>query len=298
MALTWSKFASANDDATSSFESLSAQIFCNKIGTSITNVPKNYPGLEAKPVKASDSKYYGYQSKFFQNINATEQKSSIKHSLENITDNDLKNLSVIYIFVNTVADSVQTDIKTNFKKYLKTKKLKNIKLKWFCGIDTFINELNNPQYEGSVSMYFGTGRPLKLHLANISDNFTKTKPQKYYIEVPLLKNGKPTTVSSLLKIKSKCILIKARAGTGKSWLLNEVAYRKSSLKNSLRTQQINISKNGIVIIITAQECTTLALADVLNMRLSSFGIKPFAYSITLILDNLDEVDTSNIRNQG
>ena len=290
MAVTWEKFAAYNEDSKNAFESLSSIVFCDIVGTPIRTVPINYPGLEAKPVKAKDGKYYGYQSKFFQSNNAKEKQSQITHSLRRIKDNDLAVLNVVYIFANTCSDGVEKACEKDWNNHLASKGLKPIKIEWRYGLDFYINYLNDVKFEGVMSMYFGDGRPLKLHDSNISQRFLEIKQKKYYLNIPIQYKGKRTKIDHLLASKARIILVQSRAGTGKSWLMYELAYRFGCADNNYKKQLINVHKNGITVLLTAHECRNNSVSDVLTRHLSSYGIKPFDYPVTILIDAIDEVE--------
>lgn len=107
MRPNWSKFATVNEDPKQGFETLSAIIFSDIIGAKVQNVPKNYPGLEAKPTKTSDGKNHGYQCKYFSTQDAPSQARQIKESFKSIKDKDLAALSTLHIFVNSISSGVQ-----------------------------------------------------------------------------------------------------------------------------------------------------------------------------------------------
>lgn len=296
MGLSWNKFASHNEDSTSSFETLSSIIFCDTVGATIQAVPVNYPGLEAKPVKGKDGKGYGYQCKYFRGENSKDQQKQIRHSLESITDGDLKKLDTIYIYANFTAAGVEKECTEQWTKHLARKKLDNINLVWCYGLDFFINYLRTPKFEGLMSTFFGQGRPQKLHDSNLTDKFLKARSKKYYLELPLQRDGAQVKITSILQSKAKFILVQSRAGTGKSWLMNELAYRMGGHNLSYKKQLVHIYKRGVVVLLTANECSRTSVSDVLAHHLAAYGISPFDYPVTLLIDAIDEVDRDVAKN--
>lgn len=290
MKVTWDKFTSQHDDATSSFESLCSIIFSDIAGVKVQRVPKNYPGLEARPVKDTAGKTCSYQSKFFRGEDANSQYAQIKHSLNAISDSDLSSLNIVYIFVNSTAAGVETKCEDFWKKYLVGKKIKHIKLEWRYGIDFFLNHLSDEKFEGIMSMFFGQGRPIKLHDSNYTESFLEVRQKPFYIDLPIEHNAKKVTVQKIVNEKSPYVLIQSRAGTGKSWLINELAYRIAGSGLNFKQQQLRIYEKGIVVHVTAYECIKTSVLDALSARLASYGIKPFDYKVTLLVDAIDEIE--------
>lgn len=290
MRITWDSFASVNEDATSSFESLCSIIFSDIIGVKVQQIPKNYPGLEARPLKNRSKKMCSYQAKFFRKEDATAQRSQIKDSLKAISDKDLKSLKVLYIFINEAAAGVETDSETFWANYLAKKKVSHIKIVWRYGIDFFLNYLRDEKFEGIASMFFGQGRPIKMHEANYSDKYLAVRKEDYYLDLPVEHNAKKSSIRKIVNDTAKYILIQSRAGTGKSWLMNELAYRIAGSNLSYKQQQLRVYEKGIVVHTTAYECTKASVLNVLTGRLTGYGIKPFDYKITLLIDAVDEIE--------
>lgn len=291
MRPNWSKFATVNEDPKQGFETLSAIIFSDIIGAKVQNVPKNYPGLEAKPTKTSDGKNHGYQCKYFSTQDAPSQARQIKESFKSIKDKDLAALSTLHIFVNSISSGVQAQCNTAWKKKLTAKGLTPFSIQWHCGIDFFFNYLQDPKFEGVMALFFGSGRPMQLHASNIPDKFRETRAQKYYLTIPTTHDGSVVNPHSILSDKSSTILVQSRAGTGKSWLMYDLAFSISEEKLTYKEQLINIYKHGLVLLLTAHECSQGSAIDVISTRLSAYDIGLFDYPITLMIDAIDEISS-------
>lgn len=295
MRPTWSKFSAVNEDPKQSFETLSAIILADIIGTSLQNVPKNYPGLEARPIKTDDGKSHGYQCKYFSTQDARSQERQIKESFTKIKDVDLSTLNSLHIFVNSTSSGVQTKCNTAWKKHLKAKGLTAFSIQWHCGIDFFVGHLQDPKFEGVLALFFGSGRPMQLHASNIPKKFRDIRAQKYYLTLPTTSKGSVVRPHSILSDKASTILVQSRAGTGKSWLMYELAYYMSNEKLSYKERLLNVYNHGVVLLLTAHEFSQGSAIDIISTRLAAYDIGLFDYPITLMIDAIDEISSDSAK---
>ena len=94
--INWKKFEVKHPKATDAFESLCYFLFCRKYGLNEgIRTDFNQVGLETEPIKYTDGKYYGFQSKFFdKNVSYDNIYDSIKKALDNYD-----NLDYIIIYI-------------------------------------------------------------------------------------------------------------------------------------------------------------------------------------------------------
>lgn len=291
MRVSWNKFDVHNDDKTDAFEAFSNYIFCKRIGVKVTNAPKNYPGLEAKPVKDKAGKCYGLQAKFFTGQSASQQEAQIVESLKAIKDEDLGKLDVVQVFVNEAASGVQAKVVTKWQKHLSDKGVtRKITIEWFAGILSFQTELESSDYYSNIkAFFFGGGSPTNFQKDNVSAEAIQLFGKSYCIDLPMTDNDGKTNVQKIIKSKTKTILVRARAGAGKSKLLDKIAYEACGLNLEYKEQIKLLLEHGIVIKLSANDCANAQVRDVMAARLSAYGVGFTDYPICLLLDSLDEV---------
>lgn len=78
--IDWNKFRFVNPDCQNAFEELCYYLFCRKFKLYEGIITyHNQPGIESEPIKLENGKYYGFQSKFFDNtIDGAQIEKSIK----------------------------------------------------------------------------------------------------------------------------------------------------------------------------------------------------------------------------
>ncbi len=299
MKVTWKQFAAINADTTDSFQSLASYIYCRQIGTKFKNAPKNYPGLEAKPNKGKDGLVYGYQAKYFDVQDAKSQKAQLIKTLKAVKATDLSALNVLKIYVNETAAGVQDDVETAWNKLVTDSgKTAKVPIEWLCGVNSFQVELESDKSYGHVTaMFFNSGDPIKVHQDNVPEQTIQdlfAKP--YFIDLPLSDKKGEITLKNLVKDKkSKVILIRARAGAGKSILLKRFAYIAAGLDRDYQKQQELLVKDGLYIRLNAHEFINSSPRDLISRRLDTYGIDINDYSLRLLIDSLDEISERDAR---
>jgi hypothetical protein len=298
MDVTWKKFGGNNPDTTDSFQALASYIFCHQIGIAFQNAPKSYPGLEALPVKASDGLTYGYQAKLFDTQDAKTQRQQLGDTIKAIKPEDVKSLDVLKIYISEAIKGVQDTIdKVWDTKVDSVVKGKKIPIQWFTGINSFQVELEDPYYLQVRSIFFKGGDPSKVHSDNVpTDIIEDLFNRPYYIDLPLNSEKGAISFQDLVDDKnSKVVLIKARAGAGKSILLQRYAYLAAGLDRDPKSRRDIIVANGVYVRFQAHEFVGANPRDVLSRRLESYGFDIQDYPIRLMIDSLDEISERDSR---
>jgi len=295
MRLDWDNFnAIHGKNANDEFEVLSGMVIEKIEVGKITNTPTNYKGIESELFTNSAGKKVAYQSKFSSTGTDTSLVSEFMDSLKKLTKSEVDKIDILYITSNKLGSGSQTNLKTKLTTQFTKIKAKQPTIKFVCGITRFKTDLLTlKEFDGARSYFFGGGNPRALHEANISSAATKVFKSGNYIELPMKDIAKSFESDQLLSEatdpKKMSILMVAGAGTGKSLLLQKLAFDFSSLGGDHPEIMQTILKNGVVILLRASLYKRQSLNSVIANKLNNYGMTLTDYPITLILDGLDEL---------
>jgi hypothetical protein len=306
MRFDWDNFnAIHGKNANDEFEVLSGMVVEKIEVGRITNTPTNYKGIESELFVNSSGKKVAYQSKFSTTGTDASLVSGFMESLRKLNKNEVDKIDILYITSNKLGSGSQRTLKTKLTTQFTKIKAKQPNIKFVCGITRFKSDLLTlSEFDGARSYFFGGGNPRALHEANISSATMKVLESGGYIELPMKDTAKSFESDRLLSEttdpKRTSVLMVAGAGTGKSLLLQKLAFDFSSLGKSHPEIMQTILKNGVVVLLRASLYKGQSLNSVIANKLSNYGMSLTDYPITLILDGLDELsfdDSTNMINE-
>ncbi|HKU18881.1 MAG TPA: hypothetical protein VJP80_06445 [Candidatus Saccharimonadales bacterium] len=305
MGLNWESFnAIHGKNANDEFEVLAGMLVEWIEKGLITNVPTNYKGIESEPFENKSGKKVAYQSKFSSTASEKSLDSEFMSSLKKLTKQEVEKFEILYLVSNKFGPTAQKKLKTKVLAQFSKLKAKQPEIKFISGINRFKTDLLTvKEFENARAYFFGGGNPRGLVEANVSKASRKVITNTF---VELEMNdasksfGSESLLSRILESKNPNVLIMAAAGTGKSLLLQKLAYDFDALGKDYGEAMQAILKHGIVIFLKASLYKGRSINGVVNTKLENFGLKFTDYPITLIVDGLDELsfdDSTNMINE-
>ncbi len=290
--ISWDQFRIKNPNMRVAFEELCYFLFCRRFELAEgIRTDFNQVGLETEPIRHIDGKYYGFQSKFFDEKLAYNQiLSSIEKALKNYT-----NLNCIIIYINkearTSCDGAQ--------KIEEICKKNGVKVEWYLPAN-FKVALNQPNNLDLAEFYFGATNILSILNDSKSIRMTTIIQSKEYLELNLRRERDTITVTDyckrVLESEKKLHLISGAAGTGKSVCLRKVAYIYGGFDQKTPREQVEkIQKVGaLCIFINLNNTRIERLETIISNRMKGFGGNNKTINYIYLLDGIDEVPTDHI----
>lgn len=278
--IDWNKFVSLNPDYQKAFEELCYYLFCRKFKLYEGIITyHNQPGIESEPIIAM-GKYYGFQSKFFENAIDGEQ---IKKSIEKAI-NTYDNLDVIIIYLNRAPGKLN--------KYQKETeqlaKKKNVSIEWITPKQIEKQVINNLDL---ASMYFNLDNVDGFLGSNLDVmNVTQVKAAEH-LDLSFLDSSENIVdFSHLLEdIKnanySTIFCLRGGAGSGKTLLFTKLALQ---LQPNLDTVS---EKVKLPVLIRLRDCGIKGLREYIFHKKLEYNINTHGnFQFIYLLDGLDELD--------
>lgn len=278
--IDWNKFR-LNPDYQNAFEELCYCLFCRKfkLYNGITTY-HNQPGIESEPVKLENGKYYGFQSKFFDNtIDATQIEKSIVKAV-----NTYSYLDVILIYLNKAPgknNKYQGKIEEIAKK-------KNVKLEWITRKEIELEVINNLDL---ASMYFyledvGGFLGKNLDIKNVTQvkaaehlDLSFSDSSEEIVEFSHLLDEIISTNDSTI------FCLRGSAGSGKTLLLTKLALH---LQPNL---DLIYEKIKLPVLIRLRDCGNKGLEEYIFHKKQEYNINTQGdFQFIYLLDGLDELD--------
>lgn len=290
--INWKVFGIKNAKATEAFESLCYFLFCRRFELNNgIRTDFNQVGLETEPIKHSDGKYYGFQSKFFEkSVNYTNIGESIDKALENYTK-----LNHIIIYLNQPA---QVSCKSATKIVDKCAK-KNIKVEWYLPAN-FVITLNQPSNLDLAEFYFGKTDLLRLLSDSKSIRMNTLLQAKEYIELNLCNEDKILKVSEycneIIQADEKLHLFSGAAGSGKSVCMRKIFNIYGGFEKQTQKEQLVAIKTvgALCIFINLNNTSLDALENIVLEYKNYYFADSKNNSFIYLFDGLDEVPSSSI----
>ncbi|EGT4545253.1 hypothetical protein AB2V88_08235 [Clostridioides difficile] len=290
--INWKKFEVKHPKATDAFESLCYFLFCRKYGLNEgIRTDFNQVGLETEPIKYTDGKYYGFQSKFFdKNVSYDNIYDSIKKALDNYD-----NLDYIIIYINK---ECQTSCKSA-KKIEDMCDSRGIKVEWYLP-NNFKLALNQPNNLDLAEFYFGATNVRGLLADSKSIRMTTLLQSKEYLELNLHNYEKTLTTTEyckeVLSSKKKLHLVSGAAGTGKSVCMQKMLYIYGGFDEETKNKQLEKVKSlgAICIYINLNNTALESLENIVLNYKNTFFADSDNNNFIYLFDGIDEVPTSHI----
>lgn len=290
--ISWKKFEIKHPKATDAFESLCYFLFCRRFGLKDgIRTDFNQVGLETEPVKHTDGKYYGFQSKFFdKNINYTNISESISKAIANYT-----NLNHIIIYIN---QSAQTSC-DSAKKIEAACKAKGISIEWYLP-NNFKVALNQPNNLDLAEFYFGATNTLGILTDSKSIRMSTLLQSKEYLELNLKNDNQALSITEYgteaLNSNQKLHLITGAAGTGKSVCMRKLLYIYGSFDETSTEKQLEKVQNlgALCIYINLNNTSLESLENTVSNYKSVFFANSNNNNYIYLLDGMDEIPKSSI----
>lgn len=278
--IDWNKFR-LNPDYQNAFEELCYCLFCRKfkLYNGITTY-HNQPGIESEPVKLENGKYYGFQSKFFDNtIDGKQIEKSITKAV-----NTYGYLDVILIYLNKAPgrdNKYQGKIEEIAKK-------KNVNIEWITPKQIELEVLNNLDlasayfYLEDVGGFLGKNLDIK--------NVTQVKAAEH-LDLSFLDSSEEIVEFSHLfddiisTNDSTIFCLRGGAGSGKTLLLTKLALH---LQPNL---DLISEKIKLPVLIRLRDCDNKGLEEYIFHKKQEYNINTQGnFQFIYLLDGLDELD--------
>lgn len=278
--IDWNKFR-LNPNCQTAFEELCYYLFCRKfkLYNGITTY-HNQPGIESEPVKLENGKYYGFQSKFFDN---TIDGKQIEKSITNAV-NTYDNLDVILIYLNK-APGRNNKYKGKIEDIAKKK---NVNIEWITPKEIDFDVLNNLDL---ASMYF--------YLENVSGflgknldikNVTQVKAAEH-LDLSFSNSSEETVkfshlLDNIINTNDSTIFcLQGGAGSGKTLLLTKLAMH---LQPNL---DLIYEKIKLPVLIRLRDCGNKGLEEYIFNKKQEYNINTQGnFQFVYLLDGLDELN--------
>jgi hypothetical protein len=296
--INWDVFKVKNKDYTTAFELLCYHIFCRKYGKTEGIIADfNQVGLETMPILFSDSKYYGFQAKFFDRANYSNIEKSISKALKAFTNDDLEKtqLNHIIIFLNC---NIQLSSK-GAKKIEDLSAKKGVTVEWFI-TNNFESVLNEPKNLDLAELFFGESDKLGFILDSKNIRLNTLLLSKEYIELELLGNEKRKSITEyskeILNSKNTIQLLSGSPGSGKSVCMNKLFQLYTGLEKSNKAEQIAVIDEigAMTMYINLNIVSLDNLENIIRNRQNDYSIRNQGTKFIYLFDGLDEVSDFRI----
>lgn len=232
--INWNIFrAKFNGKETSTFESLSYQLFCFEYGIKIGIFRfKNQTGIETEPIIVKD-KTIGFQAKFY-DTKVSENKADIIDSLRKAKRENLK-LDIVLLYINqevsesTTKGKKDPEYKTEIEK--EAKKI-GLTIEWRVP-SHFERQLALPENQYLANYFFTLERSILDFLGEIEAHTTnlihpiQTDILFNELSIKINREAELSSVETWIG-NSKAIIVSGEGGSGKTALIKEL-YQKSYL---------------------------------------------------------------------
>lgn len=290
--INWKKFEIKHPKATDAFESMCYFLFCRRYGINEgIRTDFNQVGLETEPIKHSDGRYYGFQSKFFgKSINYLNIESSVDKALENY-----KYLNHIIIFLNQEAQTSCDTASRIEKKCME----KGVMVEWFLP-NNFKIVLNEPKNLDLAQFYFGEANILGFILDSKSIRMSTLLQSKEYLELNLSSTEKKLSITEyaneIIKSRNKLHLFTGSAGTGKSVCMCKLQHIYGGLEESTVAEQIIKMQTvgAIPIYINLNNIALDSLENIISHYKNNLYFGNNSINLIYLLDALDEIPSTRI----
>jgi hypothetical protein len=289
--INWDQFKIKNPNYNQSFENLCYHLFCRefKISEGI-KADFNQAGLETQPIRHSDGKYYGFQSKFFEHTTDYGQiEKSVKKALDTY-----KNLDCIYIYLN-----LNPKISSKPAKRIETiAKQKNVKIEWIVG-SQFKILLNQPLNLALAQLYFGVGNELGFIKSCSNPKICTFLQSTEYMPLPFRddKQRLNRIENVLLSVNQKEFLITGHPGSGKSIFMHKLFQKFGGLDKQNNEGMLKVleKNNAVPMLVNLKNCAVDSLENILRGRQNDCNVRGRTGFIYLF-DGLDELGEEKVDN--
>ncbi|WWU66393.1 hypothetical protein QJR26_08440 [Clostridium baratii] len=303
----WDDFNKKNKDKTKAFEDLCRLLFLRekKKSSYEYDYDMNEAGLEFKPVKCSDGKWYGIQCKYFSgDLSSSSKYSQIYKSVSDAIDKFKGQLDVIYIYTNgefrhsCTKEELNSNTTAKRVELVRLSQRNKIKLEWITS-DKVLDSVKQKEHRDLYGLYFSNERDLEF-LSNLI-----TPKEKTFLESDEFLDLKFEDSSDLLKIKkelneNKFSLILGDAGTGKSLALKKICnyILKDYIELYFKKTGTFASNTLFPVLIKLRECTNGNIEEIIRNRLRDYNISKGneERQICYLFDGLDEIPTEDVTN--
>lgn len=303
----WDDFNKKNKDKTKAFEDLCRLLFLRekKKSSYEYDYDMNEAGLEFKPVKCNDGKWYGIQCKYFSsNVSSSSKYNQIYKSVSDAIERFKGQLDVIYIYTNgefehsCTEDEIKSKKKTKKIELARLAKKENIKLEWITS-DKVLDNVKQKEHRDLYELYFSNEKNLEF-LNNLI-----TPMEKTFLESDAFLRLKFGENIDLLEIKeslneNKFTLILGDAGTGKSLGLKKICNYILNEYIEFYFKKTGEIKNIVLfpVLIKLRECTNGNIEEIIRNRLKDYEVSKIneEKKICYLFDGLDEIPTEDVTN--
>jgi hypothetical protein len=287
--INWKRFEIKHPKSTDAFESMCYFLFCRRYGINEgIRTDFNQVGLETEPIRYSDGRYYGFQSKFF---GKSISYSNIEHSVEKALEN-YSNLNHIIIYLNQEAQT-SCDTAARIEKECKDK---GVTVEWFLP-NNFKIVLNQPKNLDLAQFYFGEADILGFISDSKNIRMSTLLQSREYLELNLSSTEKKLSITEyakeIMESDKKLHLFTGSAGTGKSVCMCKLQHIYGGLEESTIAEQI-IKMQTVGAVPIYINLNNTALESVIAHYKKDLIIGDNNNKFIYLLDALDEIPNTRI----